>query len=389
MTGGLRVAFPPIGRDIWTGGQNYLANLLIAVRDHGSARVTPVLLAYPGYAPAIVDRLRAAGIEVHEDPFFAPAGMRRRAINALAGGSDSGALARYRHHGIDCVFENATFHGWRFPMPVLSWIPDFQHLHLPQFFTRRGWWGREIGFRLTMRYADRIMVSSLDALADLRRFYGERTAPVEVVPFAVPAPPAIAVEAIEQVRRSYDLPSSWFFLPNQFWQHKNHEVAIDALALALQRSPALSESLTIVCSGSTSDDRAIDYHARLVARIADHGIGARFRILGLIPYAHVQALLAGAIALINPSRFEGWSTVVEEAKSAGKPMLLSNIGVHREQADGHGDFFSPDEPGELAELLLRWQAKGTGQGCPHDVETGRRRFATGFADAVERTVAGD
>ncbi len=37
-------------------------------------------------------------------------------------------------------------------------------------------------------------------------------------------------------------------------------------------------------------------------------------------------------ALINPSQFEGWSTTVEEAKSLGVKMLLSDLEVHKEQA---------------------------------------------------------
>jgi glycosyltransferase involved in cell wall biosynthesis len=44
--------------------------------------------------------------------------------------------------------------------------------------------------------------------------------------------------------------------------------------------------------------------------------------------------MRASTALINPSLFEGWSTTVEEAKSTGTPMILSDLGVHREQAEG-------------------------------------------------------
>ena len=56
-------------------------------------------------------------------------------------------------------------------------------------------------------------------------------------------------------------------------------------------------------------------------------------------------------ALINPSRFEGWSTTVEEAKSFGVPMILSDIDVHREQTGGVARYFGTDDPEALANHL--------------------------------------
>ncbi|TIN29445.1 hypothetical protein [Mesorhizobium sp.] len=44
----------------------------------------------------------------------------------------------------------------------------------------------------------------------------------------------------------------------------------------------------------------------------------------------VVALIGAADYLLKPSHIEGWSTTVEEAKSLGTPMLLSDIPLHRE-----------------------------------------------------------
>ena len=74
-------------------------------------------------------------------------------------------------------------------------------------------------------------------------------------------------------------------------------------------------------------------------------------MLGQIPFEHLGGLLRDAIALINPSKFEGWSTSVEEAKSAGKHVILSDIPVHKEQAPERGSYFSPDDPEQLAQLM--------------------------------------
>ena len=56
-------------------------------------------------------------------------------------------------------------------------------------------------------------------------------------------------------------------------------------------------------------------------------------------------------AVLNPSLFEGWSTTVEEAKSLGKRVVLSDIPVHREQAPAGAVYFPPRNPKALADVL--------------------------------------
>ena len=58
-----------------------------------------------------------------------------------------------------------------------------------------------------------------------------------------------------------------------------------------------------------------------------------------------------SVGVINPSLFEGWSTTVEETKSLGLNMVLSDIPVHREQNPDRGVFFDPRKPASLADAL--------------------------------------
>jgi glycosyltransferase involved in cell wall biosynthesis len=71
----------------------------------------------------------------------------------------------------------------------------------------------------------------------------------------------------------------------------------------------------------------------------------------------VYALLRASLALVNPSQFEGWSTSVEEAKSFGVPMILSDLDVHREQAGGTASYFGVNDPAALADHLSNWQVQ--------------------------------
>jgi glycosyltransferase involved in cell wall biosynthesis len=58
-----------------------------------------------------------------------------------------------------------------------------------------------------------------------------------------------------------------------------------------------------------------------------------------------------SLAVIQPSLFEGWSTVVEDARSLGKPILLSDFPVHLEQNPPFGHFFERGNSEQLASLI--------------------------------------
>lgn len=111
----------------------------------------------------------------------------------------------------------------------------------------------------------------------------------------------------------------------------------------------------------------------------------------MIPLPHVYALLRASTALINPSRFEGWSTTVEEAKSFGVPMILSDIDVHREQSSGAARYFGIDDPVLLADHLMEVSKMNNAAPVRSIVpyqDDSVRAFAASFSDALRRTLAG-
>jgi glycosyltransferase involved in cell wall biosynthesis len=109
----------------------------------------------------------------------------------------------------------------------------------------------------------------------------------------------------------------------------------------------------------------------------------------MIPLPDVYALLRVSTALINPSRFEGWSTTVEEAKAFGVPMILSDLDVHREQTGGTARYFRTDDPAALADHLARMandpQPPLVRNLLPNLDERGSA-FAADFADTVQRAI---
>jgi glycosyltransferase involved in cell wall biosynthesis len=233
---------------------------------------------------------------------------------------------------------------------VVSWLPDLQHRHMPEMFTKANWWRRDLGFQAQVRSGRTLMVSSETARDDLERFYPLAKDRVHVTRFAIDLDIPAYIGRGPEMRQIYGLPERFFFLPNQFWRHKNHTTLVAALA-QLKAADQLAALPPIILSGLPKDLRNPTHFDDLMASARTAGVESHFRYLGLIPYDHVLSLAATCDTLINPSHFEGWSTPIEEAKAFGAPLLLSDIAIHREQAP-QARFFDPKSTSAAAEALL-------------------------------------
>ncbi len=201
-----------------------------------------------------------------------------------------------------------------------------------------------------------------------------------MVRFASQPEPALFAADPGKVVAHYGLPSAYFYLPNQFYRHKNHQVVVEALSILKARGT----DIVVAASGSTEDPREPNYFDDLMKTIAARGLSQNFRYLGMIPLDHVYALLRAATALVNPSRFEGWSTTVEEAKSFGVPTIISDIDVHREQMGEEARYFGLDDAQALADHLsdVYRTSQPLVRGLLPNVDARVAAFATDFARVV-------
>lgn len=151
------------------------------------------------------------------------------------------------------------------------------------------------------------------------------------------------------VCRQYNLPERFIYLPNQFWKHKNHAIVIEALRMACKTNP----NVTIVCTGSMYEFRDASYVPSLFTRLSEYNLRKNFIVLGMIPYDHLFQLMRQSLAVLQPSNFEGWSTTVEEVKSLGKHLILSDLPVHYEQNPPSASYFNRSDPDELAKELVK------------------------------------
>ena len=74
-------------------------------------------------------------------------------------------------------------------------------------------------------------------------------------------------------------------------------------------------------------------------------------MLGVVPRSDYIQLVRAAALVVQPSRYEGWSSVVEDARALGKRMVLSDIAVHVEQEPPGSIYFRTGDADDLARRL--------------------------------------
>jgi len=276
---------------------------------------------------------------------------RELPVLRFRGDGELNAIARAEK--LDCLLPSFRALSAQVQIPWLGYLYDFQHRHLPQLFSDAEGATRDESFWVMARGASHVIVNSRAVKDDCQRFLGDAGARVVALPFGGAPMPDWLTERPELVTK-YNLPERFFLISNQFWTHKNHRLAFEALSL-LSQSPEAADA-AVVCTGSIVDERDRSYFPSLRKYLDDSGLPGRVRILGHIPKRDQIEIMKRALAVVQPTLFEGGpgGGAVYDAVSLGVPALVSDIPVNRE-LEGQGfdvDFFDPTNARALADLMV-------------------------------------
>lgn len=375
--------------DAWLGGINYYRTLVTAVYADPERAIDIVLFFGEQANPAQLDGFPA--VEVVRSPILdrrgTPATWRWRMIKYV--GRDVLLQRLLRRHRIDVLSHFGGRLGAGSNVAVIAWIPDFQHLHLPDHFTAAEQADRNRTFAALANASDLVILSSASAQDDLVRMHPAAKARSAVLRFVPDVDLSAGLPTRAELAERHGIEGPYLHLPNQYWAHKNHRVVVEALAVLRDQG----HEVRVVSTGSPTDYRNPDHYATLTARIDTLGVGDRYRRLGVVPYRDLIALMRDAVCVINPSLFEGWSTTVEETKAMDRPILLSDIPVHREQAPARAVYFPPHDALALADAMwAQWTASADDDApawrglSPGHVDR-RLAFARTYQDIVRRAAA--
>lgn len=317
----------------WMGGTLYLRNLAICLaRLPEHERPTVRLIGDPN----VVSRFLG---EWGHLPIFATVSepMLGRALRRFG-------LPARTSAPIDVVYPGF---GAQIPGAVtVRWIPDFQHRYLPHLFSAAEIAARDRSIGQIAEEPGVVVLSSETAAEDFRRFYPRHRATPRVWHFFSlldTAKPASHASIEKQ-----GLPEKYLYLPNQFWAHKNHITVLKALARLRDEHGLV---IPLVCTGAQADRRNEEHFAGLLQFIKERHLIYQVHLLGLIDRNDQVDIFRHAAGVVQPSLFEGWSTVVEDVRATGRPIFLSDLPVHREQNPAYCTYFSPESDEQLAATI--------------------------------------
>ncbi|ROQ22530.1 glycosyltransferase [Gallaecimonas pentaromativorans] len=329
---------------LWMGGVNYYVRICEAL-DKMALPIEVVVFMPPGtpdYIRASFEKMSFVSCKVVDSTKQSFKDL----ITALVSGLDPTVNKLLRLHNINMVIENAAFYGWRTRFRVISWVPDLQHAFLPHFFSLSTRVKRDFGFFLQSLFRKDIIVSSQDTKRSfLERYRVSDRCKIKVVRFS---PNVVGTErpllSLDKLQSKFGFRQPYIFMPNQYWPHKNQKLVVEAIQHLRESG---RKPLQVISTGNFNTE----CYKQINEFLERNELLDDYKVLGFVSNDELESLLYYSKALLNPSLFEGWNSSVEDAKARKKFLILSDIPVHREQADINVSFFGVNDKRQLAELL--------------------------------------
>lgn len=233
----------------------------------------------------------------------------------------------------------------------INWFPDFQYDHLPEFYTPHKYVEARQRAVAAAYLSENLMLSSEDAARDFHRLFPDSKAKVYVQHFTVTHPDISALN-INEVLHKHGIYRPYFYSPNQYWAHKNHPIVINSVAELVKKG---SKDILVLFSGKEWDDRNPNYVPMLKKRVEELGLTDNVRFLGFLDRKEQLVIMQNAQAVIQPSLFEGWSTVIEDARALNKFVIASDLDVNKEQLQTNVRFFNRHSSEDLAKAIEKGQ----------------------------------
>jgi glycosyltransferase involved in cell wall biosynthesis len=256
--------------------------------------------------------------------------------------------------GIDVLFHPSELDIPNSIKKHLYWIPDFQEVYLPQFFSEAYLNIRKKSQQALLLSDKHILFSSEDACHDFEKLYPVAKSKKYVVNFSVFHPNYLNVK-IEVLKEKYQIVDTpYFFSPNQFWQHKNHIVILKAIRKIKELH---NFNIQVLFSGKEFDSRNPTYFDDIKQFVLENNLQDNIKFLGFLERSEQLCLMKNALAIIQPSLFEGWSSVVEDAKAMNQNLIVSSLNVHKEQLGKQAYYFNPNHENELIDQIILFLEK--------------------------------
>jgi len=238
---------------------------------------------------------------------------------------------------------------------VSAWYPDLQHKFYPEYFSKRNLFTRELRAKFVLRNAAHLVLSSNNVYSHFKQHYNIRKdLKIHILRFTSIIDVS-KLPSFELISEKYSISEPYFIVSNQFWKHKDHLTVFKAIHLLKKRNITCK----FIFTGNMEDKRDCGYIDGLKKYIIESNISDYTCFVGLLKREEQLCLMKNSLAVVQPSLFEGWSTVIEDAKALGCQVIASDLPVHLEQLeDGDKGFlFKAGDSENLCEIVEKFVKK--------------------------------
>lgn len=337
----LKIAFIiNFSHERWLGGSNYYLNILKAIRLHTNHSIKIFTginkkKLNPGFIDYEIIYLKSLNPKLKMNIFI----NYIRILSLIFFKRDFILEKILNKYNIDVLSHSFPL-GCNSNIKSLYWIPDLQELFLKDNFSLKKRLKRWIDNYISISNSSGILFSSKTMRSIFNKIYQKSKKKSHVLKFINYLPDNKPKGNLTKNFKNF------FLVSNQFWIHKNYDIILNAL-IELKKKKL---SPLIISTGTKHEYRSSTYYRSLLSKIKNNRL-KNFKILGKISRNEQLNLILNAKYLINPSKFEGWNTAIEEAKSLKTPVIASNLKVHREQLGKNADYFDSNQFKYLSNII--------------------------------------
>jgi glycosyltransferase involved in cell wall biosynthesis len=238
-------------------------------------------------------------------------------------------------------------------MPMIYNPHDLQHLHFPEFFTKREIAVRETIFRAGCAHARGVITESQWVKDDIGHRYGLAREKIYSILWGSPTEhyEPVTPQLLDQTKKKFGIDHPFALYPAQTWPHKNHMRLLDAFALLKKEKDF---HLKLICTGNQNF-----FWPEIRQHLKELNLVDQVSFLGFVTSSELRALYRLASFMVFPSLFEGGGFPILEAFREGVPVATSAVTSIPEYAGDAVLFFDPNSVESIAKAVERMYTDAT------------------------------